>query len=44
MLVVHNSFCYRFEALVQGKAKYAVEYREQLYVFESQQKQEKFLR
>uniref|UniRef100_A0A3P9IZJ1 Adenylate kinase 9 n=1 Tax=Oryzias latipes TaxID=8090 RepID=A0A3P9IZJ1_ORYLA len=34
----------RFEALVQGKAKYAVEYREQLYVFESQQKQEKFLR
>uniref|UniRef100_H2MFS1 Cilia- and flagella-associated protein 206 n=1 Tax=Oryzias latipes TaxID=8090 RepID=H2MFS1_ORYLA len=34
----------RFEALVQGKAKYAVEYREQLYVFASQQKQEKFLR
>uniref|UniRef100_A0A3B3DAJ3 Cilia- and flagella-associated protein 206 n=1 Tax=Oryzias melastigma TaxID=30732 RepID=A0A3B3DAJ3_ORYME len=34
----------RYEALVQGKTKYAAEYRERLYIFESQQKQDTFMR
>ncbi|XP_055005398.1 adenylate kinase 9 isoform X2 [Boleophthalmus pectinirostris] len=33
-----------YEALVHGNAEYAVEYRERIYVFETQQKQGKFLR
>lgn len=34
----------RYEALIQGKMEYAVEYREQIYIFETKQKQDKFLR
>uniref|UniRef100_A0A3Q2DV89 Cilia- and flagella-associated protein 206 n=1 Tax=Cyprinodon variegatus TaxID=28743 RepID=A0A3Q2DV89_CYPVA len=34
----------RYEALVQGKLEYAVEYRGRLYIFETKQKQDKFLR
>uniref|UniRef100_A0A3Q3Q5R8 Uncharacterized protein n=2 Tax=Monopterus albus TaxID=43700 RepID=A0A3Q3Q5R8_MONAL len=34
----------RYEALVPGKPEYAVEYRERIYIFESKQKQDKFLR
>ncbi|XP_073349311.1 adenylate kinase 9 [Pagrus major] len=34
----------RYEALVRGKMEYAVEYREQIYIFETKQKQDKFLR
>ncbi|XP_034999516.2 adenylate kinase 9 [Hippoglossus stenolepis] len=34
----------RYEALVQGKMEYAVEYRERLYVFRSNQEQDMFLR
>ncbi|XP_070781653.1 adenylate kinase 9 [Enoplosus armatus] len=34
----------RYEALVRGKVEYAVEYRERIYVFETKQKQDKFLR
>ncbi|KAI3363735.1 hypothetical protein L3Q82_001351 [Scortum barcoo] len=34
----------RYEALVRGKVEYAVEYRERIYIFETKQKQDKFLR
>ncbi|KAL7388763.1 hypothetical protein ABVT39_020280 [Epinephelus coioides] len=34
----------RYEALVRGKMEYAVEYREHIYIFETKQKQDKFLR
>ncbi|KAE8286847.1 Adenylate kinase 9 [Larimichthys crocea] len=34
----------RYEALVRGKLEYAVEYRERIYIFETKQKQDKFLR
>ncbi|XP_069014339.1 adenylate kinase 9 [Embiotoca jacksoni] len=34
----------RFEALVQGKLEYAAEYRERIYLFETKEKQEKFMR
>lgn len=40
----YSSFVPRYEALVRGKMEYAVEYREQIYVFETKQKQDKFLR
>lgn len=39
-----RSFVPRYEAMVQGKTEYAVEYRERIYVFETKQKQDKFLR
>ncbi|XP_069370668.1 adenylate kinase 9 [Paralichthys olivaceus] len=34
----------RYEALVQGKTEYAVEYRDQIYVFKTKQEQDIFLR
>ncbi|KAM4633800.1 adenylate kinase 9 [Polymixia lowei] len=34
----------RYEALVRGNMEYAVEYRERIYIFETKQKQDKFLR
>ncbi|XP_068433457.1 adenylate kinase 9 isoform X2 [Clinocottus analis] len=34
----------RYENLVQGKMEFAVEYRERIYIFESKQKRDKFLR
>ncbi|KAK1889504.1 Adenylate kinase 9 [Dissostichus eleginoides] len=34
----------RYEALVRGKMEFAVEYREQIYIFETKRKQDKFLR
>ncbi|XP_050927825.1 LOW QUALITY PROTEIN: adenylate kinase 9 [Lates calcarifer] len=34
----------RYEALVRGKMEYAVEYRELIYIFETKEKQDKFLR
>ncbi|XP_072219011.1 adenylate kinase 9 [Leuresthes tenuis] len=34
----------RYEALVRGKMEYAVEYRERIYIFETKQKQDMFLR
>ncbi|XP_034555304.1 adenylate kinase 9 isoform X2 [Notolabrus celidotus] len=34
----------RYEALVRGKMEYAVEYRERIYIFETKQKQDQFLR
>ncbi|KAG7244154.1 hypothetical protein INR49_004227 [Caranx melampygus] len=34
----------RYEALVRGKMEYAVEYRERIYIFETKQKQNKFMR
>ncbi|KAK7907798.1 hypothetical protein WMY93_016410 [Mugilogobius chulae] len=34
----------RYEALVRGNMEFAAEYRERIYVFETKQKQEKFLR
>ncbi|XP_028252479.1 adenylate kinase 9 isoform X2 [Parambassis ranga] len=34
----------RYEALVQGKMEYAVEYRERIYICETMQKQDKFMR
>ncbi|KAK9531540.1 hypothetical protein VZT92_010959 [Zoarces viviparus] len=34
----------RYEDLVQGKMEHAVEYREKIYIFETKQKQDKFLR
>ncbi|XP_035277888.1 adenylate kinase 9 isoform X1 [Anguilla anguilla] len=34
----------RYEALVRGNPDYAAEYREKIYVFESEEKQQKFLR
>uniref|UniRef100_A0A673AN11 Adenylate kinase 9 n=2 Tax=Sphaeramia orbicularis TaxID=375764 RepID=A0A673AN11_9TELE len=34
----------RYEALVRGNMQYAVEYRERIYIFETKQKQDKFLR
>lgn len=37
-------FLLRYEALVRGKMEHAVEYREQIYIFETKQKQDKFLR
>ncbi|XP_067273783.1 adenylate kinase 9 [Pseudorasbora parva] len=33
----------RYEALVRGNMEYAVEYRNRIYIFESEKKQEKFL-
>lgn len=40
----YDSFVPRYEALIQGKMEYAVEYRERIYIFETEQKREKFLR
>lgn len=37
-------FPLRYEALVQGKMEFAVEYRELIYFFESRQKQDRFMR
>ncbi|XP_030626692.1 adenylate kinase 9 [Chanos chanos] len=34
----------RYEALVRGNTTYAAEYRERIYIFETEEKQEKFLR
>nr|XP_046228264.1 adenylate kinase 9 [Scatophagus argus] len=34
----------RYEALVRGKMEYAVEYRERIFIFETKQKQDKFMR
>ncbi|XP_024863203.1 adenylate kinase 9 isoform X2 [Kryptolebias marmoratus] len=34
----------RYEALIRGKMEYAVEYKERIYVFQTKQKQEQFLR
>ncbi|XP_021456393.2 adenylate kinase 9 isoform X1 [Oncorhynchus mykiss] len=34
----------RYEALVRGSVEYSVEYREQIYIFENEQKQDRFLR
>ncbi|XP_063352163.1 adenylate kinase 9 [Pelmatolapia mariae] len=34
----------RYEALVRGKMEYAVEYREQIYIFETEEKRDKFMR
>ncbi|XP_041832401.1 adenylate kinase 9 isoform X1 [Melanotaenia boesemani] len=34
----------RYEALVQGRMEYAVEYRERIYIFETSQKRDRFLR
>ncbi|XP_039637151.1 adenylate kinase 9 isoform X2 [Perca fluviatilis] len=34
----------RYEALVRGKMEYAVEYRKRIYILETKQKQDKFLR
>ncbi|XP_056150135.1 adenylate kinase 9 [Lampris incognitus] len=34
----------RYEALVRGNMEYAVEYRERIYILETKQKQDKFLR
>ncbi|XP_075315081.1 adenylate kinase 9 [Odontesthes bonariensis] len=34
----------RYEALVRGQMEYAVEYRERIYIFETKQKQDMFLR
>ncbi|XP_065820230.1 adenylate kinase 9 [Labrus bergylta] len=34
----------RYEALVRGKMEFAVEYKERIYIFETKQKQEKFVR
>ncbi|XP_032441534.1 adenylate kinase 9 isoform X1 [Xiphophorus hellerii] len=34
----------RYEALVRGTMEYAVEYKKKLYIFETKQKQEKFMR
>ncbi|XP_058469998.1 adenylate kinase 9 [Solea solea] len=34
----------RYEALVQGKLEYAVEYKERIYIFKTKQEQEMFLR
>ncbi|KAK0146591.1 Adenylate kinase 9 [Merluccius polli] len=34
----------RYEALVRGNMEFAVEYRERIYIFETKQKQEMFLR
>ncbi|KAI1897613.1 hypothetical protein AGOR_G00085070 [Albula goreensis] len=34
----------RYEALVHGKPDYAAEYREKIYIFENEEKQQKFLR
>lgn len=37
-------FVYRYEALVRGQMEYAAKYREKIYIFETEQKREKFLR
>ncbi|KAM9339254.1 adenylate kinase 9 [Symphorus nematophorus] len=34
----------RYEVLVRGKMEYAVEYRQRIYIFETKQKRDKFLR
>ncbi|XP_026878248.2 adenylate kinase 9 isoform X1 [Electrophorus electricus] len=34
----------RYEALVRGNVEFAVEYREKIYIFETEEKQNKFLR
>ncbi|XP_036406140.1 adenylate kinase 9 [Megalops cyprinoides] len=34
----------RYEALVRGNSEYAAEYRERIYIFEDEEKQQKFLR
>uniref|UniRef100_A0A673XQZ8 Adenylate kinase 9 n=1 Tax=Salmo trutta TaxID=8032 RepID=A0A673XQZ8_SALTR len=34
----------RYEALVRGSVEYSVEYREKIYIFENEQKQDRFLR
>uniref|UniRef100_A0A3B4FUV1 Cilia- and flagella-associated protein 206 n=1 Tax=Pundamilia nyererei TaxID=303518 RepID=A0A3B4FUV1_9CICH len=34
----------RYEALVRGKMEYAVEYRERIYIFETKEKRDKFMR
>ncbi|XP_034018068.1 adenylate kinase 9 [Thalassophryne amazonica] len=34
----------RYETLIQGKVEFAVEYQRRIYIFESKEKQEKFLR
>ncbi|XP_062872509.1 adenylate kinase 9 [Trichomycterus rosablanca] len=34
----------RYEALVRGNVEFAVEYREKIYIFETKEKQQKFLR
>ncbi len=36
-------FTCRYEALVRGKTEYAVEYRNKIYIFENEKKQEQFL-
>ncbi|XP_026174949.1 adenylate kinase 9 isoform X2 [Mastacembelus armatus] len=42
---VHEDvFVLRYEALIRGKMEYAVEYKGQIYIFETKQKQDKFLR
>lgn len=40
----HKITCLRYEALIRGNMAYAVEYRERIYVFETKQKQDKFMR
>lgn len=42
--LVIGLFVLRYEALVRGKMEYAVEYRERIYILETKQKQDKFLR
>ncbi|XP_030577131.1 adenylate kinase 9 isoform X3 [Archocentrus centrarchus] len=34
----------RYEALVRGKMEYAVEYKERIYIFETKEKRDKFMR
>lgn len=43
-LFMEGVFVRRYEALVRGKMEHAVEYRERIYIFETKQKQDKFLR
>ena len=44
ILFMEAVFVLRYEALVRGKMDHAVEYRQQIYIFETKQKQDKFLR